>query len=95
MYLEWKDAVKVKPKLRNYNLFNSVEPYVLKYIPKYKRSIFAQIRCGILPLAIETGRFKNVKDPQSNNIRKTFFDLNVCYIMYIEISLSKFVLICF
>ncbi len=26
-------------------------------LPKYEKSIFAQLRCGILPLRVETGRF--------------------------------------
>ena len=29
-------------------------------VSKYQRSIFAQFRCGILPLEIETGRFKDI-----------------------------------
>ena len=29
-------------------------------ISKYQRSLFSQFRCGILPLEIETGRFRNI-----------------------------------
>ena len=29
-------------------------------ISKYQRSLFAQFRCGILPLEIETGRFRDL-----------------------------------
>ena len=36
------------------------EPYALKYMNRNKRSIFAQLRMGILPLRVETGRFQNL-----------------------------------
>ena len=32
-----------------------------KYLSRNKRSIFAQLRMGILPLRIETGRFQNLE----------------------------------
>ena len=54
-----------KPKLRLYKEFkmkSNTEEYLLHYINKSKRSLFAQLRCGILPLIIETGRFKIKKD---------------------------------
>ena len=53
-----------KPKLRSYVLFKNkreVEPYILSSIPRRQRSLVAQIRFGILPLAIETGRFTGQK----------------------------------
>ena len=34
------------------------------------RSLFAQLRFGILPLRVETGRFKNIKDSQTGQVRK-------------------------
>ena len=52
-----------KPKLRTYALFEinlKTELYVSLLILKCKRSIFCQFRSGILPLAIETGRHRNV-----------------------------------
>ena len=52
-----------KPKLRTYALFKinlKTESYVSLLIPKCKRSIFCQFRSGILPLAIETGMYRNV-----------------------------------
>ena len=52
-----------KPKLRTSALFKinlKTEFYVSLLIPKCKRSIFCQFRSGILPLAIETGRYRNV-----------------------------------
>ena len=60
---QWKLSVASKPKLRTYALFKinlKTELYVSLLIPKCKRSIFCQFRSGILPLAIETGRYRNV-----------------------------------
>ena len=58
----WNYNRYMKPKLRLYNMFKAditQEPYIAFNIPKYKRSLFAQLRGGILPLHIETGRFLN------------------------------------
>ena len=30
-------------------------------MPRYKRAAFTKLRCGVLPLEIETGRYSNVK----------------------------------
>ena len=52
-----------KPKSRTYALSKinlKTELYASLLIPKCKRSIFCQFRSGILPLAIETGRYRNV-----------------------------------
>ena len=60
---QWKLSVASKPKLRTYALFKinlKTELYVSLLIPKCKLSIFCQFRSGILPLAIETGRYRNV-----------------------------------
>ena len=51
-----------KPKLRTYALFQinpKTESYVTLLIPKCERSIFCRFRNGILPLSIETGRYRN------------------------------------
>ena len=50
-------------KLRYYNLYKyekGNEDYLNLDISKYQRSILAQFRCGILPLQIEVGRYRNV-----------------------------------
>ena len=50
-------------KLRYYNLYKyekGNEDYLKLHISRYKRSILAQFRCGILPLQIEIGRYRNV-----------------------------------
>ena len=63
-YIEkWKNTLHSKPKLRTYVQIkdtHEIESYV-KYVNSRKeRSIMAQCRCGVLPLAIETGRYRNV-----------------------------------
>ena len=57
------DSLPMKQKLRNYALFKfsfEPEPYACAYLSRNKRSIFAQLRMGILPLRVETGRFQNM-----------------------------------
>ncbi len=36
------------------------EPYVIEKLSKSQRSLVAWLRTGILPLALEVGRFKNI-----------------------------------
>ena len=51
-----------KPKLRTYITYKNtfqVEEYTKYCKSRRKRSLLAQFRMGILPIAIETGRFKN------------------------------------
>ena len=70
---EWESEVHSKPKLREYITFKETfhtESYLKVFLPKHKRSLIAQFRCGILPLHIETGRFKNITDPDTGKIRK-------------------------
>ena len=67
MHDEWSNKLPSKPKLRTYSLFKNeikTEEYILSNIPKYKRSLLCQLRIGILPLEIETGRYtrKKVED---------------------------------
>ena len=62
----WQNKRYKSEKLRYYNLYKSeknVEEYLLFDITKYQRSVFAQFRCGILPLQIEIGRFRNIDLP--------------------------------
>ena len=56
----WSREVQTLPKLRTYRTFKNTfkcEDYVMMDLKKHERSIFAQFRCGILPLRIETGRY--------------------------------------
>ena len=50
-----------KDKLRYFNLYkyeSGAEEYVLKNMSRRNRSLLAQFRMGILPLNVETGRFR-------------------------------------
>ena len=60
---EWNLNLATKPKLRSYVTFKenySTEDYVKYCLSRKKRSILAQFRIGILPIALETGRFKGI-----------------------------------
>ena len=62
--LEWKQEIDNKPKLRTYRIFKNnfeAEPYVISFLSRGTRSCIAQFRCGILPLAIETGRWSGLQ----------------------------------
>ena len=57
---EWKTQVENVAKLRSHVLFKKeyeTEPFIYKVTDRAHRSILSQLRCGILPLAIETGRY--------------------------------------
>jgi hypothetical protein len=58
--VDWAQKITEKPKLRLYKTFKQefkTETYVLSNINRSERSFFAQLRFGILPIHIETGRF--------------------------------------
>ena len=60
---KWSRDIALKAKLRTYlqikHCFGS-EPYVTCRLSRNQRSLVAQFRTGILPLAIEVGRFHNI-----------------------------------
>ncbi len=61
---KWLESVHSKPKLRTYKKFKSKlvpEDYVLRLMSRFHRSTFAKLRCGILPLSIEVGRYRGIK----------------------------------
>jgi len=61
---EWKNSLSNYPKLRTFITFKSVfktEPYVYTCMNKKYRSIVAQLRSGILPLEVETGRWRGTE----------------------------------
>ena len=70
------DNVLNKPKLRTYCTFKTtycVEGYLNLDLSRSERSLLAQFRLGILPLRIETGRFRG----EALNTRTCrFCDLN-------------------
>ena len=94
----WKDELEKKPKLRSYKQIKThyqAEPYVLSFMNKKKRSIISQLRCGILPLQIETGRWSNVSLEQricklcaSGHIENEFHFLFDC--CFYEVLRGKF-----
>ena len=56
----WINELPLKSKLDMYRIVKSnykTENYVTDNIDSHLRSFIAQIRCGILPLHIETGRY--------------------------------------
>ena len=62
----WNESRYSKPKLRYYNMFKpsfEQEEYFNMNISKRQRSLFSQFRAGILPLNVETGRFRNIDLP--------------------------------
>ena len=59
---KWLQAMQQKPKLRTYVLFKNnykLESYVSSNLTRSQRSFLAQLRSGVLPLRVETGRFQN------------------------------------
>ena len=70
--INWLNEVNQKPKLRTYILIKKTlnpSEYVKSYMSKHKRSLMAQSLTGILPLKIETGRFKKIRDTSSGKLR--------------------------
>ncbi len=68
---EWKDATERMPKLDTYKVakdFTELAILVKCNLPHNERRLVACLLCGILPLEIETGRYKeknkNKKDRQ-------------------------------
>lgn len=65
--LEWKEKLSFKPKLRTYKQCKDeicVENYVKLNLTSKERSMIAQLRMGILPINLETGRYRNVPADQ-------------------------------
>ena len=63
---DWEVKRYKSDKLRYYNLYKydkNTEDYLSLDLTKYQRSIFAQFRCGILPLEIEVGRYRDIALP--------------------------------
>ena len=61
---KWNSDIINQPKLRTYVQIKNeykCENYVSMNLSRSIRSYIAQIRCGVLPLHIETGRYRNLK----------------------------------
>lgn len=62
---KWSEEVQCKPKLRTYRLIKGnygPEHYVTLNLSRAQRSVCAQLRCGILPLALETEPFHSIPE---------------------------------
>ncbi len=60
--IKWKHLLSTKPKLKTFVKFKEnvcTEDYVKHCTSRKKRSLMVQFRIGILPLYIETGRFRD------------------------------------
>ena len=60
----WSNNLMKKPKLRLYRQIKTeyaTERYIMLNLDRNQRSILAQLRTGVLPLHVETGRFENKK----------------------------------
>ena len=63
MYEEWCDKIPSVPKLRYYVKFKqdvNTAPYLKRHLTQFQQSLLAQLRLGILPLTIETGRYVKI-----------------------------------
>ena len=68
-HTDWLHHCETKPKLRTYRTFKEsleVASHISCNMPKYDRSLISQLRLGILPLRIETGRYSNI--PEADRI---------------------------
>ena len=61
--VDWSNKVQTVSRLRTYREFKyefKTEKYLLSNLTKLEKSHFAQFRCGILPLRVETGRYSGL-----------------------------------
>ena len=68
----WKINLNNKTKLRTYTIFKEsfhTEQYLKLNLSKCERSTLAQFRLGVLPLEIETGRYKRVHNNNGSTRR--------------------------
>ena len=94
MHYEWSKDILTKSKLRNYVKFNQdIEPsgYLKISLSRFQRSLMAKLRSGILPLALETGRYYRIpienrfcKLCQNENIEDEIHFLCCCKHFYHE-----------
>ena len=71
------------------------EPYLKLNLVKWERSILAQFRMGVLPLFIETGRYKNVRNAEGTfrRLKPEERRCNLCLLNNIEDE-GHFLLVC-
>ena len=59
----WEEEIIIKPKLKTYITFINTfgtESFITNNISRRKRSLRRRFRSGILPIHVETGRFRNL-----------------------------------
>ena len=83
----WKKDLSVQPKLRFYREFKldyKTETYVKSNLSRSSRSFIAQLRSGVLPLRVETGRFINLelKDRLCKACEGLFIEDEMHFIFY-------------
>lgn len=64
---DWRIGIMAKPKLRTYIQIKvqfKTEFYVGANLTRNQRSLIAQLRTGILPLTLETGRFVQIPEEE-------------------------------
>ena len=87
----WYEHIHCLPKLRTYILFKSeycTENYLKLYLSRSQRSLLAQLRTGILPLRIETGRYQNILDKNTGKFRKMKSNERLCTLFICSTDLS-------
>ncbi len=85
----WKQNVVLYPKLRTYLDFKQTwqqEPYLNVHLNRKERSLLSQLRFGILPIRIETGRFTGEKPEERICVycNKTEIENEYHYLYYCE-----------
>ncbi len=85
---DWKHQCSTKDKLRTYRIHKKdmrVASHLNCNMPKYQRSLISQLRLGVLPLRIETGRFVRLDEADrlcqvcsNNDIENEFHFLFEC-----------------
>ena len=64
---KWSQDILYKPKLRTFVMLKNqyaCEKYVCAPLSKRQRSLCAQLRSGILPLHLETGRYRGIVEEE-------------------------------
>jgi hypothetical protein len=70
---QWQASIQTKPKLRTYVLLGGsydTKEYISKALSRKRRSLTAQLRAGVLPIELETGRYKQIYDKCTKGNRK-------------------------
>jgi len=68
---DWLDKLRLISQMRNHLQFKAsyqLENYVNMDLKKQEQSIMVQLRCDILPLRIEAGRYKEEQIHEINSI---------------------------